>query len=280
MDNYSEKLKSRNSNAVIPSPPSPYPLATHMPPPGDDSPPSTAPLNSDPAASITLHDVESQHPYFSTSPGPATWKEEQMDLGKLCHCFRASTWDDHGDDPDCGCSLLTLVCCAWAGRVGNMVVVQQTLKNDEPRLLCVLGPFWPVLFFITWPLHLGVSAYTLHRLLQLRAAWYVVAIWAGLTFGLFTALYKVSTTDPGILPRYVDQPDSTWRWNSQANTYRPTGAVYDQECGVVVEGFDHVCPWTGTAIGAKNMNWFQIFVGSVFSMIIVDVALCSGAFVG
>lgn len=133
-----------------------------------------------------------------------------MDLGKLCHCFCAETWQDHGDDPDCGCSIMTLLCCASAGRVGNMIVLQQTLKNDEPRLLCVLGPFWPVLVFITWPLHIGVSGYTLHRLIELGAAWHVVAVWAGLTLCLFTALLRnlvrVHVTIPTLLQLRLEPP--------------------------------------------------------------------------
>ena len=49
------------------------------------------------------------------------------------------------------------------------------------------------------------------------------------------SLFLTSCRDPGILPRYTDQPHATWRWNDQAKTYRPPGAFYDDECGVVVE---------------------------------------------
>lgn len=37
---------------------------------------------------------------------------------------------------------------------------------------------------------------------------------------------------------------SNWRWSDQANTYRPPGATYDRDCGVVIKEFDHTCPWT------------------------------------
>jgi len=49
------------------------------------------------------------------------------------------------------------------------------------------------------------------------------------------ALFYTGCKDPGILPRYTNQPTSSWRWNDQAKTYRPPGAIYDDECGVIVE---------------------------------------------
>ena len=36
------------------------------------------------------------------------------------------------------------------------------------------------------------------------------------------------------------------------------------------------CPWTGTAIGAKNMFSFQCFVGLVFVCLMMDIVLLTG----
>ena len=36
------------------------------------------------------------------------------------------------------------------------------------------------------------------------------------------------------------------------------------------------CPWTGTAIGKKNMRSFQCFVALVFLCLIVDIFLLTG----
>ena len=38
------------------------------------------------------------------------------------------------------------------------------------------------------------------------------------------------------------------------------------------------CPWTGTAIGDKNMAAFQSFVALVFICLIMDILLLSGLF--
>ena len=42
---------------------------------------------------------------------------------------------------------------------------------------------------------------------------------------------------------------------------------------VIIEEFDHTCPWTGTAIGKKNMGSFQWFIGMVFICLIMDIFL-------
>lgn len=36
------------------------------------------------------------------------------------------------------------------------------------------------------------------------------------------------------------------------------------------------CPWTGTAIGARNMPAFQAFVALVFVCLILDIVLLTG----
>lgn len=51
---------------------------------------------------------------------------------------------------------------------------------------------------------------------------------------------------------------------------------YDPDTAVIVEGFDHTCPWTGTAIGKKNMLAFQCFVTLVFVCLIFDIILLTG----
>jgi len=54
-----------------------------------------------------------------------------------------------------------------------------------------------------------------------------------------------------------------WFWNEQVGSYRPPGALYCRECGVLIQDYDHLCPWTGTGIGRNNMWAFKSFVISV-----------------
>jgi len=74
-----------------------------------------------------------------------------------------------------------------------------------------------------------------------------------------------------VLRRHPDKPKSNWRWNDQARTFRPPGAVYDEDLGLIVVGFDHVCPWTGTGIGEKNICAFHTFVTTLCVCIVIDV---------
>jgi hypothetical protein len=50
------------------------------------------------------------------------------------------------------------------------------------------------------------------------------------------------------------------------------------DTGVIVEEFDHTCPWTGTAIGRKNMFPFQMFVCLVFLCMVLDIFILTGSF--
>eukprot|EP00571_Detonula_confervacea_P013124 CAMPEP_0172310204 /NCGR_PEP_ID=MMETSP1058-20130122/11348_1 /TAXON_ID=83371 /ORGANISM="Detonula confervacea, Strain CCMP 353" /LENGTH=372 /DNA_ID=CAMNT_0013022973 /DNA_START=91 /DNA_END=1209 /DNA_ORIENTATION=- len=161
----------------------------------------------------------------------------------------------------------------------------------------VLGPFWPMLLFITYPLIFGVSALTMYTGLPGKP-WYVQIVWALLTGQLIRSLFNTGFRDPGILARHKDPPPintsgdlddngqpkrkigfrwgneaGPWRWSDQTQSYRPKNSMYCQDCKVVIEEFDHTCPWTGTAIGKKNMGSFQMFVGLVFVCLIMDIFL-------
>jgi hypothetical protein len=140
---------------------------------------------------------------------------------------------------------------------------QTTSRQQRPKLLWVVGPYWPVNVFITFPLILGISFLTVFRGLRGQSI-AVIITWSLCMFTLLFALTMVACRDPGILYRHDQRPPGedaeSWRWNDQSRTYRPVKAKFDPECAVVIEDFDHTCPWTGTAIGARNMFWFKIFV--------------------
>lgn len=72
----------------------------------------------------------------------------------------------------------------------------------------------------------------------------------------------VSCQDPGLIERRVqeDRASNSFLWNEQVGSYRPPDALYCRECQVLIEDYDHLCPWTGTGIGKKNMWAFKSFV--------------------
>jgi hypothetical protein len=91
-----------------------------------------------------------------------------------------------------------------------------------------------MLMCVTYPLIIGISCFVYTRIAPVLHPLALFG-WFVLTMVVIISLFLTSCRDPGILPRYTDQPHATWRWNDQAKTYRPPGAFYDDECGVVVE---------------------------------------------
>jgi DHHC palmitoyltransferase len=123
----------------------------------------------------------------------------------------------------------------------------------------------------------------------------------------------VSCRDPGLMERVTDEEAGRggWYWNEQVGSFRPPGALYCRECGVserlfqvklerspiilenlmsylgqvLIEGYDHLCPWTGTGIGHGNMMAFKAFVVGVnvlcyFSIGLVAYILLRGLVTG
>ena len=122
-------------------------------------------------------------------------------------------------------------------------------------------------------------------------------------------LFCVSCRDPGLMERVTDEEsaENGWFWNEQVGSYRPQGAMYCRECQVsnpllripifhfsydfsgwnrhsnldhlplsrqaLVHDYDHVCPWTGTAIGKGNMLQFKLFVFSVNVLCYLSIGL-------
>jgi hypothetical protein len=67
---------------------------------------------------------------------------------------------------------------------------------------------------------------------MLQFCWFVA------TIGLIVSLGFTAFRDPGIMYRRHSVPENkvnSWRWSDQAQTFRPRGAVYDPDTGVVVE---------------------------------------------
>eukprot|EP00536_Pseudo-nitzschia_multiseries_P013897 jgi/Psemu1/261799/estExt_Genewise1Plus.C_6290021 len=234
------------------------------------------------------------------------WKDSAFAVG----CVNV-TWED--DQPPWWClnsrndgadsdhvidqefPISSIVCgCLRAGRVGNMAVLAQTTVDFEeeivdpsgqvtthrkkrPKLLWVVGPYWTVNMFVTFPLILGVSSFICYSKV-IDSGLVVIITWSIGTFLLIFSLCMISCRNPGILYRHSQIPANTeeeWRWNDQAMTYRPASSRFDSDCQVVVEGFDHTCPWTGTAIGSANMFWFRIFVTMVVIMLIYTLMLAT-----
>jgi hypothetical protein len=187
-----------------------------------------------------------------------TWLDE-MEKSRRRHPYN----DDDINTDSSGCLCCSAIVCPYlgAGRVGNMAVLHSStewveeVEQDEetgekqvrrftrPRLNIVVGPYWPMLLFVTYPIIFGVSGWAFYI-----AIWpgkipvMLVLLWLACTVGLISSLAFTGCRDPGILYRHDAPPpqgENTWRWSDQAQSYRPRGAHFDSDTFVIVEDFDH-----------------------------------------
>lgn len=220
------------------------------------------------AGDLTLDDPS---PLSIESTKIKHWKESPFAVGQVGVTWEEECTSEHfccdqqccREDVDANCCICCsgIVCAKLgAGRVGNMAVLKQSMewvehveqdeetgeekvirKYQRPRLDCVVGPYWPMLLFVTYPLIFGISLWTL--LIAIPSKHILVKFfWGVSTSALIYSLAKTACTDPGILYRHHHPPpqeENQWRWSDQGQTYRPRGAHFDTDCAVVVEGFDH-----------------------------------------
>lgn len=209
---------------------------------------------------------EAENEVEQDSPKVKNWKESEFAVGLVNVNWkddRPSWWFNTPVNPDGidrKSSLSAIVCgCLGAKRVGNMAVLAQTTETVEeeiydpstgtlttrsrerPKLLWVIGPYWTVNLFITFPLIFGISGWILvARIRNMELA--VIITWSIGTFLMIFSLCMISCRNPGIMYRQPVIPrdaQEEWRWNDQARTYRTVTSRFDPECQVVVEGFDH-----------------------------------------
>ena len=225
--------------------------------------------------SQALRDEWVQSP-FDSGFTKRTWADEKIGL-RLC-CYSCCLGQARASLMFTSCICASL----GAGRVVNMVVLRTRTRQtrdrhtkqlvERPQLICVMGPYWWVNVCITFPFLLLFTIWT--GVKEIPGRNLAITVTWGLCNGIaLLALSQVACRDPGILYRYREPPDDTWLWNDQAETWRPAHAKYDGDCAVVVDEYDHVCPWTGTAIGRKNMLAFRVFVCFTFVSLMYNVLL-------
>ncbi len=190
--------------------------------------------------------------------------------------------------------------CKRFGRIGNMVILKEreawisvpthdgdsngmepiedavSVGPSQRQFQLVLGPFWPTLFCFTIPAIVGFSAFTAVKVFFQpghTTPFILFFIWTVSTLDWIIYLLRTSFVDPGILTRHKSRPAKTWRWNDNAQSYIPQDAVFEPDCNVVIEEYDHTCMYTGTAVGKNNTKSFRLFVFFTIFCIVEDIAL-------
>eukprot|EP00535_Pseudo-nitzschia_heimii_P010508 CAMPEP_0197174372 /NCGR_PEP_ID=MMETSP1423-20130617/922_1 /TAXON_ID=476441 /ORGANISM="Pseudo-nitzschia heimii, Strain UNC1101" /LENGTH=257 /DNA_ID=CAMNT_0042623295 /DNA_START=55 /DNA_END=825 /DNA_ORIENTATION=+ len=179
------------------------------------------------AESDQIRTKQWQESYFARGCTLSTWEAEYVQLkenGWKGECSKMMDGKDKNPVP-CGCCSAIICSALGAGRVGNIAVLKQTNewvteevpdeenggtkteRSTRPRLDFVVGPYWPMLCMVTYPLILGVSAVTLVTAIP-KTNPLIALLWSICTIGLVVALAMTAFRDPGILPRYTNPPAS------------------------------------------------------------------------
>mmetsp|Transcript_15893 Transcript_15893/g.19780 ORF Transcript_15893/g.19780 Transcript_15893/m.19780 type:complete len:237 (+) Transcript_15893:83-793(+) len=164
-------------------------------------------------------------------------------------------------------------CGCERSRIGKMIVIVSR-KDGSPVL--ILGPLWPFCTFITIPVILvGMIGMSLILIYYSKLALPLWAMSVYFSLGGLTliSLGMVGCRDPGLVERKREADVEAILWNEQVQSYQPLDAHYSRECKVLIQGFDHVCPWTGTAIGSKNIKAFYVFVSCISFLVVSSILL-------
>jgi len=157
---------------------------------------------------------------------------------------------------------LNSIFCCCSRQVGAMQFICQ--RSDGSPFV-VAGPCWPFCSFFTVPLIGGLSSLVLYFCIideSTPVPFWAAYLYCPLIALTLASLFMVSCRDPGMMERISEDEESSgaFLWNEQVASYRPPDALYCRECKVLIEDYDHLCPWTGTGIGKKNMCAFKAFV--------------------
>eukprot|EP00622_Pseudochattonella_farcimen_P004070 FR739380.1.p1 GENE.FR739380.1~~FR739380.1.p1 ORF type:complete len:215 (+),score=8.62 FR739380.1:75-647(+) len=166
--------------------------------------------------------------------------------------------------------------------------------TGEPNICLVAGPYWPMMMFCTLPTIIIVACMVgasvkgnlpMSTVLGREFSPFDV-IHKALSVYVVFALLRVGLTDPGLFRRVRREPPRNfsgsgsqdpeghkWVFSGQGRSWKPPRALYSRDCNVIIRGFDHTCPWTGTAIGAGNMPAFNNFTKSLLVLALYDAVL-------
>ncbi|KAJ8599748.1 hypothetical protein CTAYLR_003430 [Chrysophaeum taylorii] len=182
--------------------------------------------------------------------------------------LRGGGCDDDGNWP-----VRDQVCCRClrVRKLGNIYVLAEWTRSDGQKKRLVLGPYWHFLV-VTLCVISSVSAMIYAVVIPTD---YVAERVVGITLTILavTSLLCTAMTDPGIFPRYSKPLAQTWTYSEYAQAYRPPGVIYCQQCQVLIEEYNHFCPWSGIVIGKGNEAYFQVFVCALVLAFLFDMTI-------
>uniref|UniRef100_A0A7S3K3M6 Palmitoyltransferase n=1 Tax=Aureoumbra lagunensis TaxID=44058 RepID=A0A7S3K3M6_9STRA len=165
------------------------------------------------------------------------------------------------------------ICCdkIKIQKIGNIFILAEWPRADGKKRRIVLGPYWHFLL-VTLVVILSVS---LMIYVVVIPTVFIAERVIGLSLTVLSAssLLCTALTDPGIFPRYSAPLAASWTYSEYAQSYRPPGVIYCQQCHVLIEDYNHFCPWSGIVIGKGNEAYFQVFIVAIVTVLLWDILI-------
>lgn len=174
--------------------------------------------------------------------------------------------------------------CFKCSKIGNIFVLCECdVEEDDnlfryisddsgpKKLRWVVGPYWNMLC-MTYIVVLVITFLVYDTVIPKRETKEIIV---GLVLSALTIIFLSLTafSDPGIFPRHTRPKGPNWSYSGQAQSFRPPKVIYCRECKLLIEDYDHFCPWSGTVIGGKNLKFFHCFVSSLVLTMVYDAVL-------
>ena len=165
-------------------------------------------------------------------------------------------------------------CNTWISSDNYPTSLGTPMKDSKLRW--VVGPYWNMLL-MTYAVIITITVLVYFTVINSQDTLFIVI---GLVLSVVTLIFLSLTafSDPGIFPRYTRPMARDWSYSNQAGSFRPPKVIFCRECKLLIDQYDHFCPWSGTVIGAKNIQYFRSFVSvlvltMLYDAIIIIVAL-------
>ena len=147
-----------------------------------------------------------------------------------------------------------LYLCFFSDKMGNPLIM--------------IGPHWPMYVIFCGGVTIGYIAFFHAFFKKLNLFFKIFGITSFSTF--FLSYSGTFFLNPGYPERneysLVGKPRMLYKNCPYCEIWERVDRKISHcmECGVCVEGHDHHCPWTGKCIGRKTINYFYVFITSVF----------------
>lgn len=98
-----------------------------------------------------------------------------------------------------------------------------------------------------------------------------------------TTYAAAAMQDPGVVYKNTEiemtESSTTERFCLLCELPQKPKTEHCPDCDLCIKDYDHHCPWTGKCIGSGNMCAFNVFLGSLFStliLVVLSTTLCLG----